>query len=67
MKHAPARFVSVNLTENEYQALRHATPDPAAWMKAQIHDLLDRAGLSHVRNEPAEEPVVPVWSYSVGF
>ena len=23
-----------------YQALRHATPDPAAWMKAQIDDLL---------------------------
>ena len=67
MKHAPARFVSVSLTENQYQALRHATPDPAAWIKTQIEELLDRGGLSHVRDQKPEEPVVPAWSYSLGL
>jgi hypothetical protein len=65
MKHAPARFVSVSLTETEYQALRHATEDPAAWVKTQIEGLLDRRGLSHVREQEPEEPVVPAWSYSL--
>jgi hypothetical protein len=65
MKHAPARFVAVSLTETEYQALRHATEDPAAWVKTQIDGLLDRRGLSHVREQHPDEPAVPAWSYSL--
>ena len=65
MKHAPARFVSVSLTETEYQALRDATENPAAWVKTQIDSLLDGRGLSHVRDQQPDEPVVPAWSYSL--
>jgi hypothetical protein len=31
-----SRFLAVNLTESEWQALRAVTPDPCAWIKEQI-------------------------------
>jgi hypothetical protein len=45
------RFLAVNLTESEWQALREVTPDPVAWIKSQIHQLLEESGV-----KPVEEP-----------
>ena len=39
------RFLAVNLTETEWQALRAVTPDPCGWIKEQIQRLLDEAGV----------------------
>jgi hypothetical protein len=41
----------VNLTEAEWQALRGVTPDPCAWIREQIHKLLDESGVSLVQDE----------------
>jgi hypothetical protein len=41
-----SRFLAVNLTEAEWQALRAVTPDPCAWIKEQIQRLLDESGVS---------------------
>ena len=49
-----SRFVAVTLTEAEWHALRAVTPDPCAWMKAQIQRLLDESGVAPVRDE--QEP-----------
>lgn len=46
-----SRFLAVNLTEAEWQALRAVTPDPCAWIKTQIHRLLDESGVMPVREE----------------
>ncbi|HMC76395.1 MAG TPA: hypothetical protein VKH34_04655 [Vicinamibacterales bacterium] len=48
-----SRFVAVNLTDAEWRALRAITPDPCAWMKAQIQQLLDQSGVTPVRDEQA--------------
>ena len=40
-----SRFLAVNLTESEWQALRAVTPDPCGWIKEQIQRLLDEAGV----------------------
>ena len=40
------RFVAVNLTDAEWHALRAVTPDPCAWIKAQIQRLLDESGVA---------------------
>jgi hypothetical protein len=45
------RFVAVNLTDSEWHALRAAAPDPCAWIKTQIHRLLDESGLRPDREE----------------
>jgi hypothetical protein len=47
-----SRFLAVNLTEAEWQALRVVTPDPCGWMKEQIHRLLDEAGIPLTQDEP---------------
>jgi hypothetical protein len=41
-----SRFLAVNLTEAEWQALRAVTPDPCGWMKEQIQHLLDESGVA---------------------
>ena len=46
-----SRFLAVNLTEAEWQALRAVTPDPCAWIKEQIHRLLDESGISVIQDE----------------
>ena len=46
-----SRFLAVNLTEAEWQALRAVTPDPCAWMKSQIQRLLDESGVAPVRRQ----------------
>lgn len=40
------RFIAVNLTDAEWQALRSVAPDPVAWIKGQIHRLFDEAGVT---------------------
>jgi hypothetical protein len=48
------RFLAVNLTEAEWQALKAVTPDPCAWIKTQIHRLLDESGVKPIEEqEPA--------------
>ena len=47
-----SRFVAVNLTDAEWHALRAVTPDPCAWMKAQIQQLLDQSGVTISHDEP---------------
>jgi hypothetical protein len=54
------RFLAVNLTEAEWQALRAVTPDPCAWIKSQIQRLLDESGVT-----PAIEEQEPL--FAVGF
>jgi hypothetical protein len=49
-----SRFVAVTLTEAEWLALRSLTPDPCAWMKAQITRFLDESGVLPVRDEQQE-------------
>src|SRR4051794_9358863 len=68
MKHVPGRFVAVNLSEAEYQAVRAITDDPAAWLKRQVDELLARRGLAHL--QPAipgikDDPLVAAWSYTI--
>ena len=41
-----SRFLAVNLTEAEWQALRAVTPDPCAWIKEQIQNLLESSGIA---------------------
>jgi hypothetical protein len=45
MSNNTGRFLAVNLTEAEWQALRGVTPDPCAWIKSQIHKLLEESGV----------------------
>jgi hypothetical protein len=45
------RFLAVNLTEAEWRAVRAVTPDPCAWIKAQIQRLLDESGVTPVADE----------------
>jgi len=40
-----SRFLAVNLTDDEWHALRVVTPDPCGWIKSQIRSLLDESGL----------------------
>jgi hypothetical protein len=48
-----SRFLAVNLTEAEWQALRAVTPDPCAWIKDQIQQLLIESGVApHHQEEP---------------
>ncbi len=49
-----SRFVAVNLTDAEWRALRAITPDPCAWMKAQIQRLLDESGVAPVADQQDE-------------
>jgi len=49
------RFLAVNLTEAEWQALRSVTPDPIAWIKTQIHQLLEESGVKPIHEE--QEPL----------
>jgi hypothetical protein len=46
-----SRFLAVNLTESEWQALRAVTPDPCAWIKSQIQRLLEESGITPAREE----------------
>ncbi|HEX6465618.1 MAG TPA: hypothetical protein VFZ98_14250 [Vicinamibacterales bacterium] len=46
MERDTGRFIAVNLTDAEWQALRSVTPDPVAWVKGQIHRLLDESGVT---------------------
>ena len=55
-----SRFLAVNLTEAEWQALRAVTPDPVAWIKSQIQQLLEDSGVTPAHEEP--EP-----AFAVGF
>jgi hypothetical protein len=50
-----SRFVAVDLTDAEWRALRAVTPDPCAWIKAQIHRLLDESGVAPVRDDSSPE------------
>jgi hypothetical protein len=52
------RFLAVNLTEGEWLALRAVTPDPVAWIKTQIHQLLEESGVKPVHEE--QEPLFAV-------
>jgi hypothetical protein len=40
-----SRFLAVNLTEAEWQAVRAVTPDPCGWIKEQIQRLLEESGV----------------------
>jgi hypothetical protein len=53
-KHS-SRFLAVNLTEGEWQALREVTPDPCGWIKTQIQRLLDESGVTPVHSRDDQE------------
>ena len=50
------RFIAVNLTDAEWNALKTVTPDPVAWVKQQIHRLLDESGVTPLE-ELGHEPM----------
>jgi hypothetical protein len=50
-----SRFLAVNLSEAEWQALREVTPDPCGWIKTQIHRLLDESGVAPVSPRDEQE------------
>lgn len=51
MSNNTSRFLAVNLTESEWQALRAVTPDPCGWIKEQIQRLLDEAGVPVTKDD----------------
>ena len=51
MSNNTSRFLAVNLTEAEWQALRAVTPDPCGWIKEQIQRLLDESGVPLVKDD----------------
>ena len=53
-----SRFLAVNLTESEWQALRGVTPDPCGWIKTQIHRLLDESGVAPTSPREEQEHLV---------
>jgi hypothetical protein len=55
------RFVAVNLTDAEWRALRAVTPDPCAWIKTQIHRLLDESGVAPVAPASDDQPPAEEW------
>lgn len=55
-----SRFLAVNLTEAEWQALRAVTPDPCGWIKEQIQRLLDESGVPVIQDDPEG-------AFAVGF
>jgi len=38
------RYISISLTEPEWQSLRALQPDPCRWLKQQVHQLLEENG-----------------------
>jgi hypothetical protein len=50
-----SRFVAVNLTDAEWHALRAVTPDPCAWIKAQIQNLLAESGVAPSASNDEQE------------
>jgi hypothetical protein len=51
MSNNTSRFLAVNLTEAEWQALRAVTPDPCGWMKEQIQRLLEQSGVPVINDD----------------
>jgi hypothetical protein len=42
MELSASRFIAIELSDDEWQALRAIHPDPASWMRQQVRELLDR-------------------------
>ena len=38
------RYISITLTEPEWEGLRALQPDPCRWLKQQVHQLLEDNG-----------------------
>jgi hypothetical protein len=38
------RYISITLTEPEWESLRALQPDPCRWLKQQVHQLLEENG-----------------------
>jgi hypothetical protein len=38
------RFIAINLTEDEWQALRAVKADPTGWLKQQVLRAIEEAG-----------------------
>ena len=51
MSNNTSRFLAVNLSESEWQALRAVTPDPCGWIKEQIQQLLHEAGVPVTKDD----------------
>ncbi len=53
MERGTGRFIAINLSESEWQALRAIKPNPTAWLKQEINRTLEEAGYS--RKDNSEE------------
>ena len=53
MERGTGRFIAINLSESEWQALRAIKPNPTAWLKQEINRTLEEAGYS--RKDSSEE------------
>ena len=54
------RYISITLTEPEWEGLRALQPDPCRWLKQQVHQLLEENGRpvdSRASVPPAPETV----------
>jgi hypothetical protein len=54
-----SRFLAVNLSEAEWQALREVTPDPCGWIKTQIQRLLDESGVTPAHAHEEQDHLFP--------
>ena len=45
------RFIAVNLTDAEWQALKSVAPDPVGWVREQIQRLLDESGVAPLEHD----------------
>jgi hypothetical protein len=55
MEKGTGRFIAINLTEGEWQALRAIKPNPSEWLKGEISRTLEENGYSPSRDEDEED------------
>jgi hypothetical protein len=53
------RYISITLTEPEWEGLRALQPDPCRWLKEQVHQLLEENG-RQVESRPSVPAPRPV-------
>jgi hypothetical protein len=54
MDKGTSRFIAINLTEGEWQALRAIKPNPTEWLKQEINRTLEENGYSRSESDDDE-------------
>ena len=56
MERGTGRFIAINLSESEWQALRAIKPNPSDWLKQEINRTLEEAGYSRSEADEDDSP-----------